>query len=156
MEESPVAMAIVRVNRCRAPADHKPAKDAIAIIATPIRRVAVALLNAEGFVRVTKTMKVPRRIGNSLGSERRSLREPGLALGPRPAARQFPNGQVTQLLMAWVIQRRSRSRESGNSCGSNFRRRQVERIRKLRLHVGEERTGFPFERERVCRRGRPT
>ena len=28
--------------------------------------------------------------------------------------------------------------------------------RKLRLHFSEERAGFPFERERVCRPRRPT
>jgi hypothetical protein len=43
-------------------AHHKPAKDASAIIRTPIRRVAVAMLIAKGFVSATKTIKMPRRI----------------------------------------------------------------------------------------------
>jgi len=42
--------------------NHKPAKDAIAIMTTPIRSVAVAMLMAAGFVSATKTIKTPRRI----------------------------------------------------------------------------------------------
>ena len=44
------------------PAHHKPAKDAIAIMTTPIRNVAVAMRMATGFVSATKTIKTPRRI----------------------------------------------------------------------------------------------
>jgi hypothetical protein len=44
-----------------AAAHHKPAKDAIAIITMPTRSVAVAMLIA-GFVSMTKTAKMPRRI----------------------------------------------------------------------------------------------
>ena len=41
---------------------HKPAKEAIAIMARPTRSVAVAMVVAKGFVSVTKTMKMPRRM----------------------------------------------------------------------------------------------
>ena len=51
-----------RQTRCRLPARHKPAKDAMAIMATPIMKVAVAMLIATGFVSATKAIKRPRRI----------------------------------------------------------------------------------------------
>ena len=41
---------------------HKRTKDAIAIITTPIRSVAVAMLTATGLASATRTIKTPRRI----------------------------------------------------------------------------------------------
>jgi hypothetical protein len=44
---------------------HKPAKEAIAIIATPTKSVPPAIRVAEGLVRATKTIKRPSRIRTS-------------------------------------------------------------------------------------------
>jgi hypothetical protein len=48
-------------NPLLAPAHYKPAKDAIAIMATPIMNVAFAVLMATGFVNATRAIKTSRR-----------------------------------------------------------------------------------------------